>query len=144
MKKIWKGKKEKADNQIKTKRTFIIMSLIIVLMLISVIATIIVGTNFGRPQEIAEVDKDIEPEEEKISAVTVQAGETYTIDKTGIYKIELHGGKGQGLETKTDLGSKGSKVTGYIKLNVGDVVKAISSDGGNGWNSTEGKRWFWN
>lgn len=120
------------------------MPLIVIFILISVIATIFVVMSFWHPQEIADVDKDIEPEEEKISAVTVQAGETYTIDKTGIYKIELHGGKGQGLVVNKSLGNKGSKVTGYLKLNEGDVIYTKTLPGEAGWYDEEGHRWFGN
>ena len=70
------------------------MPLIVVLVLISIIAVICVGAPFGRPQENAEISKDVETNKEEILAETVQAGETYTVPEDGIYKIELHGGHG--------------------------------------------------
>lgn len=55
--KIWKEKKGKKA---------IIMPLIVVFMIISIITTIIiVGTHFGVPLETAEINRDIETNEEK-------------------------------------------------------------------------------
>ena len=46
-----------------------IVPLVVMLILICVIATIIVVTNFGRPQEIAELEKEnVATKEEHISA----------------------------------------------------------------------------
>ena len=73
------------------------MPLIVVLVLISIIAVICVGEPFGRPAETAELNKNIDTNKEKISAETVQTGETYTVPTNGIYKIELHGGHGEGI-----------------------------------------------
>ena len=72
------------------------MPLIVVLVLINIIAVICVGAPFGRPSETAEINRDVEPNKEEILAekTTVQVGETYTVPEDGIYKIELHGGKG--------------------------------------------------
>ena len=70
------------------------MPLIVVLVLINIIAVICVGAPFGRPSEIAELNRDVEPNKEEILAETVQAGQTYTVPEDGIYKIELHGGHG--------------------------------------------------
>ena len=72
------------------------MPLIVVLVLISIIAVICVGAPFGRPSETAELNKNIEANKEEILAETtkVYAGGTYTVLEDGIYKIELHGGKG--------------------------------------------------
>ena len=80
------------------KRTRIIVPLIVVLVLINIIAVICVGAPFGRPSEIAELNRDVEPNKEEILAETVQAGQTYTVPEDGIYKIELHGGKGEGTK----------------------------------------------
>ena len=63
-----------------------------------IIAVICVGAPFGRPSEIAELNRDVEPNKEEILAETVQAGQTYTVPEDGIYKIELHGGKGEGTK----------------------------------------------
>ena len=78
-------------------RTRVIVPLIVVLMLICVITICVIGVPFGRPQENAEISKDIETNKEEILAETVQAGETYTVPTNGIYKIELHGGHGEGI-----------------------------------------------
>ena len=67
-------------------------------MLINIIAVICVGAPFGRPSETAELNRDVEPNKEEILAETIQAGKTYTVPEDGIYKIELHGGKGSGSE----------------------------------------------
>ena len=127
-------------NQIKKKRTRIIVPLIVVCVLISIIA--VIRAPFGRPSETAELNRDVEPNKEEILATTVQAGQTYTVPETGIYKIELHGGRGGIPEGKESLTKKGSKVTGYLKLNVGDIVNTKSYSGGTGWNETEGQRRF--
>ena len=81
-------------------RTRVIVPLIVVLILISIVAVICVGAPFGRPSETAEINRDIETNKEEILAETktVQAGETYTVPEDGIYKIELHGGKGEGTK----------------------------------------------
>ena len=104
------------------------------LLLICVIAVICVIAPFGRPSETEELSKDIERNEEEISAATattVNAGQTYTVPQNGIYKIELHGGHGEGIGKA--IGGKGSKVTGYIKLNKDNILTTESySGGGNG------------
>ncbi len=99
-------------------------------VLISIIAIIYVGAPFGRPPETAELNKNIDKNEEQISAATattVNAGDTYTVPKDGIYKIELHGGHGEG-----DGGKKGGKVTGYVSLNSGQTLTASECIGGKG------------
>ena len=92
-------------------------------VLISIIAIIYVGAPFGRPPETAELNKNIDKNEEQISAATattVNAGDTYTVPKDGIYKIELHGGHGENhVEAE---GGKGSKVIGYKKLSTGNIL----------------------
>ena len=90
----FKDNSANGNNKIKNKRTYRYMPLIIVLVLINIIAVICVGAPFGRPQENAEISKDVETNKEEILAETVQAGETYTVPEDGIYKIELHGGHG--------------------------------------------------
>ena len=62
--KIMKGRKEKTEN----KRTYILMLLIVMLMLICIIAICVVGAHSVHPTETAELNKDVEPEEEHISA----------------------------------------------------------------------------
>lgn len=111
--------------------------LIVILILICIIPTIIlVGANSVRPSETAELNKDIEQQEEQISAetTTVQAGDTYTVPKTGLYKIELHGGKA--ADFVTSLGSapgwKGAKVTGYVKLSKDESLVTIPLIAGMG------------
>ena len=106
------------------------------LILTIIIPTIIyVGKNIIQPIETAEIEKQEESDEEKISAasVRVEAGKSYTVPKDGIYKIELHGGKSADIEL-TDgtiiLGNKGSKVTGNIRLNKGDVLNSVIMAGG--------------
>ncbi len=80
------------------------MPLIVVLLLICVIAVICVIAPFGRPSETAELNKDIDTNEEEISAATtVNAGETYTVSSDGIYKIELHGGHGEYAESNGEF-----------------------------------------
>ena len=99
------------------------MPLIVVLMLICVAAIIyLVGAHSVRPSETAELNKDVQQDEEQISAATttVQAGQTYIIPKDGLYKIELHGGKSTGLYSSP--GINGSKLTGYLKLRNGDSL----------------------
>lgn len=59
-----KGRKEKTEN----KRTYILMLLIVMLMLICIIAICVVGAHSVRPSETAELNKDVEQKEEKISA----------------------------------------------------------------------------
>ena len=79
------------------------MPLIVVCVLISIIA--VIRAPFGRPSETAELNRDVEANKEEILAetTTVQAGETYTVPKDGIYKIELHGGKGGEPNRKTTV-----------------------------------------
>ena len=62
--KIMKGRKEKTEN----KRTYILMLLIVMLMLICIIAICVVGVHSVRPKETAELNKDVEQQEEHISA----------------------------------------------------------------------------
>ena len=86
---------------------------------------------FGRPQETAELDKNIDKNEEEIwaaTSTTVNAGGTYTAQKEGIYKIELHGGKGASGDKSE--GGKGGKVTGYVKLNKGELLTLENLPGG--------------
>ena len=68
------GKKYKApienNNKIKNRRTQIVVPLIVVLLLICVIAVICVIAPFGRPSETAELNKDIDTNEEEILAAT--------------------------------------------------------------------------
>ncbi len=103
----------------KLKRTHIIVPLIVVLMLISIIAVICVGAPFGRPSEIAELNRDVEPNTEQISAetTTLNGGEEYVIPEDGLYKIELHGGSSSRYS--------GSKVMEGVVLHSGDRLKAI-------------------
>ena len=108
------------------------------LILTIMIPTIIyVGKNIiQQPTETAEIEKQEESDEEKISAasVKVEAGDSYTIPKDGIYKIELHGGKSEDIKLKDGtimLGNKGSKVTGYISLRKGNVLKCSRRSGGH-------------
>ena len=92
----FKDNSANGNNKIKNKRTYRYMPLIIVLVLINIIAVICVGAHFGRPSETAEINGDVEANKEEILAETktLQAGETYTVPEDGVYKIELHGGKG--------------------------------------------------
>lgn len=132
--KIWKGRNTESSNQTKSKKIQIMMSLIIVLMLICVIPTImlIVEKPFERPAETAELNKDVEQKEEQVSAasVAISAGNPYAVEKTGIYKIELHGGKGADAPSGNSNGYNGSKVIGYVKLNEGDILTTERHAGG--------------
>ena len=126
------------NNQIKNKRTYILMPLIFMLILTIIIPTIIyVGKNIiQQPTETAEIEKQEDTNEEKISAetVTVNAGDSYTVPKDGIYKIELHGGKSADIELTDGTiipGNKGSKVTGYVSLSKGKLLHIVSLEGGN-------------
>ena len=110
------------------------MPLIVVLILICVMPTIIIVRNgITRPQETAEINKEVE-QEEQISAetTTVEAGETYTVPKDGLYKIELHGGKSQDLVMSdgTISGWQGDKVTGYVNLKKDDSLNVLPVTGG--------------
>ena len=89
-------KTNKKERKTGSKRSRLVVPLIVISMLICIIATIILGSGIGRTQENTEIGKDVEPNKEEILAETktVQAGETYTVPEDGVYKIELHGGKG--------------------------------------------------
>ena len=107
------------------------MPLIFMLILTIIIPTVIyIGKNIiQQPTETAEIEKQEDTNEEKISAasVTVKAGRSYTIPKDGIYKIELHGGKSADIKLTNGTiisGNKGSKVTGYVDLLKGDILSA--------------------
>lgn len=118
-------------NRIRKRR---IVPLIIILILICVVPTILlVGAHIVRPQETAELNKEVEQQEEKIEAATttVQAGDTYTVPKTGLYKIELHGGKSNGFVGVSGL--NGSKITGYVNLTAGSLVSTTGIAGGEGF-----------
>ena len=112
------------------------MPLIVMLILTIIIPTIIyVAKNVIQPTETAEIEKQEESDEEKISAasVRVEAGDSYTVPKDGIYKIELHGGKSEDIELTDGTiipGNKGSKVTGYVRLNEGENLRATVMNGG--------------
>ncbi len=113
-----------------------IVALIIILILICVVPTILlVWMHIVHPQETAELNKEVEQQEEKIEAATttVQAGDTYTVPKTGLYKIELHGGNGG--STTRFTGAKGSKVTGYVNLTEGEKLLTENHIGGEGLSS---------
>ena len=75
-------KTNKKERKTGSKRSRLVVPLIVISMLICIIATIILGSGIGRTQENTEIGKDVE------------AGETYTVPEDGVYKIELHGGKG--------------------------------------------------
>ena len=116
------------------------MPLIVMFVLISIIAAICVGAPFGRPSETAELNKNIDKNGEQISAATattVNAGQTYTVPETGIYKIELHGGHGVGVYGA--VGGRGGKVTGYIMLSTNDKLETDSREGGKPASSAAGK-----
>ena len=109
------------------------------LILTIIIPTIIyVGKNIiQQPTETAEIEKQEDTNEEKISAasVRVEAGDSYTVPKDGIYKIALHGGKSADIELEDGTiisGNKGSKVTGYASLGAGDVLSSEILFGGKG------------
>ena len=64
-------KERKSETGSKTKKARLIVPLIVVLMLICVITIIyLVGAHSVRPSETAELNKDVEQKEEKISAAT--------------------------------------------------------------------------
>ena len=111
------------------------------LILTIIIPTIIyVGKNIiQQPTETAEIEKQEDTNEEKISAetVTVNAGDSYTVPKDGIYEIELHGGKSADIEInrETILGNKGGRVSGILKLNKGNVLFSNCYKGKFGSNS---------
>ena len=114
-----------------------IVPLIVMLILTIIIPTIIyVGKNIiQQPTETAGIEKQEDTNEEKISAATVrvEAGDSYTVPKDGVYKIELHGGKSADILTadgQTILGNKGKKVTGYVNLSKGNVLESVCHFGG--------------
>ena len=130
-------------NQIKSRRTQMIVPLIVMLILTIIIPTIIyVGKNIiQQPTETAEIEKQENTNEEKISAalVRVEAGDSYTVPKDGVYKIELHGGKSEAVslstldgDDRTYSGNAGKKVTGYVSLSKGDILDTEVHWGG-GW-----------
>ena len=106
------------------------------LILTIIIPTIIyVAKNVIQPIETAEIEKQEESYEEKISAasVRVNAGDSYTVPRDGVYKIELHGGKSADIELTDGTiisGNKGSKVTGYVSLNAGTLLLSFVHSGG--------------
>lgn len=87
--KIMKGRKEKTEN----KRTYILMLLIVMLMLICIIAICVVGVHSVRPKETAELNKDVEQQEEHISAavdiaatsIGTNVKATFTVSTGDIY-----------------------------------------------------------
>lgn len=109
------------------------VTLIIILILICVVPTIVlvVGQAIGRPQETAELNKEVEQQEEQISAATttVNAGDTYTVPKTGVYKIELRGGDSGGFDSVSGWvdGLYASKISGFIRLNQNDKIELDTS-----------------
>ena len=125
------------NNQIKNRRTYILMPLIVMLVLICVIAICVVGAHRVRPTETAELDKNVEQGEE-IKAAAVQANKDITIEETGIYLIKLHGGSGTirvanaGKDNEEEwYGNPGSLTIGYVHLERGDVLTTKSHTGGN-------------
>ena len=90
-------------------RTRVIVPLIVVLVLISIIAVICVGAPFGRPQETAELNKNIDTNKEKISAATDIAATsigtnvkaTFTVS-TGEIKITPGGSNSDSIINKTN------------------------------------------
>ena len=140
-------KERKPETGSKMKKAHVVIPLIVVLMLMCIIPTIILilGVAFDHPTETAEVDKVAEQEE--ISAATVQPGKDITIGETGVYLIELHGGKSADTKVITDRfkyeyqfdGNSGSKTIGYLTLEVGDVISTKPHAGGAGsGNATAG------
>ena len=103
------------------------MPLIVVLVIISIISVITIGIHLtnNKNQQIADNGNN---QEEKMQAAivteTLQSGKTLTVGTTGIYKVELHAGRG--LDLGTAKGGAGSKVTGYIWLNNGDKLGLVS------------------
>lgn len=125
--KLLKGKGEKTENK---RIHLFIVPIIVMLMLICITAMYIVGATIGRPTETAELNKDVEQEEHiSAAATTVNAGQSYIIPKSGLYKIELHGGKSTGFGN-TISGLNGSKITGYVRLQEGTVIGTKSISGG--------------
>ena len=120
----FKDNSANGNNKIKNKRTYRYMPLIVVLVLINIIAVICVGAPFGRPSETAELNRDIETNKEEILAetTTVQAGETYTVPEDGVYKIELHGGKGGIPNRKTSVLRLRVKSVSYTHLTLPTIV----------------------
>jgi len=98
-------KTNKKERKTGSKRSHLVVPLIVISMLICIIVAIILGSGIGRTQENTEIGKDVEPNKEEILAetTTVQAGETYTVPEDGIYKIELHGGRGGLASRKTTV-----------------------------------------
>ena len=132
----------KKERKRASKRSHLVVPLIVISMLICIIATIILGSGIGRTQENTEIGKDVEPNKEEILAETVQAGETYTVPEDGVYKIELHGGHGQARVDGSE-GGNGSKVTGYVRLRKDDILTTERHEGGYGSRVYGGKRWWW-
>ena len=116
----------KKERKRASKRSRLVVPVIVVLVLISIIAVICVGAPFGRPSETAEINRDVEANKEEILAetTTVNAGETYTVPEDGIYKIEVHGGRGGSNSVNPYVyGSVGSKATGYVRAYEGNQIE---------------------
>ena len=86
-----------------------------------------------------EVEQEIETVEQNVKATSAshtfpKDGKTYTIETSGIYKLQLEGASGAGVKAgRFDaVGGKGGKVTGFIKLKKGDIIKYQSYAGGIG------------
>ncbi len=88
-----KGKKLITANN---KKTHILVPLIAMLVIICTIVAICVGAPFGRPSETANLNKNVDNNEEEIKAetTTIEGEGTYTVPKDGVYKIELYGARG--------------------------------------------------
>lgn len=110
-----KGKKLIATNN---KKTHIIVPIIAMLILISFITTIVVGIHLtnNNNQQIAEVKNEEEEIKAAESIRLIGEGGTYTAPRDGIYRIELHGGRG-GNE-----GNHGDMVTGFVSLKENSVL----------------------
>ncbi len=87
-----------------------------------------------------EVEQEIETVEQNVKAADVShefksGNKEFTIETSGIYKLELEGSAGQSVDkggTHKADGGKGGKVTGYVRLKKGDVIKSKQYAAGEG------------
>ena len=125
------------------------MPLIFMLILTIIIPTIIyVGKNIIQPTETAEIEKQEDTNEEKISAasVKVEAGDSYTVPKDGKYRIELHGGHSERYKYDDTWisGNVGNRLTCYTDISKGTNFRIVGLKGesGNGRGSDGANRCF--
>ena len=107
------------------------MPLIVVLVLISIIAVICVGAPFGRPQENAEISKDVEANKEEILAETDIAATSVGTNVKATFtastgEVHIYSTSGIGTINKTNWSTFFKKI--YNVDNNLNAVKIITFD----------------